>query len=203
MFRMLTACILVFVATPAYTLDEKLLREGDIIFQETSSDQARAIRLATRSRYTHAGIVFAYNGRLRVLEAVQPVRITGLDAFIARGVGGHYVVKRRVNADSLLTEEAVDRMRRTGAAFLGRDYDIYFGWSDERIYCTELIWKIYERALGVRVGRLERLRDFDLSHPYVKGIMRRRYGARVPLDEKVISPESMFRADNLVTVTEE
>ena len=43
MFRMLTACILVFVATPAYTLDEKLLREGDIIFQETSSDQALAV----------------------------------------------------------------------------------------------------------------------------------------------------------------
>lgn len=203
MYRLIVTLAILSAATPVFPLDESLLREGDIIFQETSSDQARAIRLATRSRYTHAGIVFAYNGRLRVLEALQPVRITGLDAFIARGVGGHYVVKRLVNADRLLTEEAVDRMKATGAAFLGRNYDIYFGWSDERIYCTELIWKIYERALGVRVGRLERLRDFDLSHPYVKGIMRRRYGARVPLDEKVISPESMFRADNLVTVTEE
>lgn len=202
MYRPIITLAILFAATPVLPLDQSLLREGDIIFQETSSEQARAIRLATRSRYTHAGIVFAYKGRLKVLEAVQPVRMTELNAFIARGVGGHYVVKRLVNADRLLTGEAVDRMRRTGAALLGRSYDIYFGWSDERIYCTELIWKIYERALGVRVGALERLRDFDLSHPYVKNIMRKRYGNNIPLDEKVISPESMFRAENLVVVTQ-
>ncbi len=194
--------ILLLAASPVLPLDQSLLREGDIIFQESVSEQAKAIKLATRSRYTHAGILFKYNGTFSVLEAVQPVRITGLDAFTRRGVNGHFVVKRLKNADRVLTEQAVDMMKRTGAAFLGKNYDIYFGWSDERIYCTELIWKIYDRSLGVRVGALERLRDFDLSHPYVRNIMRKRYGNNIPLDEKVISPESMFRAKNLVVVTE-
>ncbi|EKR92207.1 orthopoxovirus protein, PF05708 domain protein [Leptospira santarosai str. CBC379] len=40
------------------------LEEGDLIFHESNSQQARAIRLATGSRYTHVGIVFKYNDEM-------------------------------------------------------------------------------------------------------------------------------------------
>src|SRR5437867_163185 len=26
-------------------------------------------------------------------------------------------------------------------------YDLTFEWSDDKIYCSELVWKVYERAL--------------------------------------------------------
>ena len=91
-------------------------------------------------------------------------------------------------------------MRRAAERFQGRPYDLTFEWSDSRIYCSELVWKAFERALGIRIGSLQRLRDFDLSDPDVQARMKQRYGTNVPLDEAVISPAAMFAAPNLVTV---
>src|SRR5437879_2425303 len=58
-----------------------------------------------------------------------------------------------------------------------------------------------DRAVGVQIGGLQRLRDFDLSDVEVRARMQERYGSRVPLDEVVISPAAMFAASNLVTVS--
>ena len=77
---------------------------------------------------------------------------------------------------------------------------LYFGWSDDRIYCSELIWKVYERGLGRKIGQLQQLRDFDLSNPAVQAKLRERYGNRLPLAETVISPVSIFNSPELVTV---
>jgi hypothetical protein len=46
------------------------------------------------------------------------------------------------------------------------------------------VWKIYERALGVKVGRLQELREFDLTDAAVRAKMRERYGKDVPLDDR-------------------
>ena len=178
------------------------LQEGDIIFQETRSRQSKALKLATKSRYTHVGLIFKNKGKLYVLEAVQPVRVTGLRRFINRGVNRHFVVKRLKNSRELLTPKRIAEMKRYGKTFLGKNYDIYFGWDNKRIYCTELVWKIYKKVLNVEVGELQTLKDFDLTHAYVKKLMRERYGKRIPYGEKVISVSAMFAAENLVTVLE-
>jgi uncharacterized protein YycO len=31
--------------------------------------------------------------------------------------------------------------------FEGRPYDIWFGWDNKYIYCSELVWEIYDNAL--------------------------------------------------------
>ena len=182
--------------------DDSLLREGDIIFHESRSDQATAIKLATRSRYTHVGILIMHRGKIKVLEAVQPVKISTLGGFIGRSEGGHFVIKRLRDHDRYLTPPVVEKMRKLGASYLGKDYDYYFEWNDRRIYCTELVWKLYKQAAGIEVGMLQRLGDFDISHPHVKKLMTRRYGTRVPLGEPVISPASMFESPLLQTVYE-
>ena len=56
------------------------------------------------------------------------------------------------------------------------------------------------RGLGRRLGRLQHLRDFDLSHPAVQAKLRERYGNQLPLNETVISPVSLFDSPELVTV---
>ena len=140
------------------------------------------------------------NKKWYVLEAVQPVKYTRLKSFIGRSVGRHFVIKRLKNRDFHLTPENIMRMKRVGRSFLGRNYDSYFEWTDKRIYCTELVWKIYNRALNIKVGNLERLRDFDLTHSVVKKLLYKRYGKRWPLDQKVISPSTMFKAKNIITI---
>lgn len=192
------ALLLAFALTSAAgpRLEERL-RDGDIIFHESRSSQSQAIQLATKSRYSHMGILYKQNGRWFVYEAVQPVKLTPLADWIRRGRNGHFVVKR---LRASLTPATLRRMRNAGERYRGRGYDLYFEWSDERIYCSELVWKIYKEAAGVEIGRLQKLREFDLSHPAVRGKMRERYGNRVPLSEPVISPAAMFQSNLLVEV---
>ncbi|MBT9395656.1 YiiX family permuted papain-like enzyme [Hymenobacter sp. NST-14] len=176
------------------------LRNGDLIFQTSQSAQSRAIQLATHSAYSHCGILFQRAGEWRVFEAVQPVSETSLAAWVARGAGGRFVVKRLRDAETVLTPPVLRRLRAAGEQYRGRNYDLYFGWSDERIYCSELLWKMYYQATGRQIGQLQHLREFDLSHPAVQAKMRERYGNKLPLDELVISPVRMLESPELVTV---
>ena len=178
------------------------LRDGDIIFHTSRSAQSIAIQKATHSKYSHMGIVFIRDGNPFVYEAIKTVRYTPLKKWVARGEGGHYVVKRLRDADRVLTAEAIVRLREVAAKLQGKPYDLTFEWSDSRIYCSELVWKIYDRGLGLSVGRLQKLRDFDLSDPIVKNKMKERYGKAIPLDETVISPGEMFSFEGLVVVAE-
>ncbi len=177
-------------------------RDGDIIFQTSRSGQSLAIQLATGSPYSHMGIVYLRNGVPFVFEAVQPVKMTPLKEWIARGEDRHFVVKRLRRAESILSPENLRKMREIGDKFIGLDYDFFFEWSDDRIYCSELVWKIFARGAGVKVGKLATLRDFDLSHPAVKAKIGERFGNAVPLDEMVISPAAMFASPMVETVYE-
>lgn len=174
--------------------------DGDIIFHTSRSSQSVAIQRATGSRYSHMGLILFRGGKPFVFEAVSPSKFTPLGAWIARGESGHYVVKRLDNASFVLTPEAVLRLHQAADKLEGRPYDLTFEWSDARLYCSEVVWKLFDRVLGVQVGELQRIRDFDLSDPAVRARMRERYGDRVPLDAPVISPGAMFDSPLLVTV---
>jgi len=71
------------------------------------------------------------------------------------------------------------------------------------MYCSELVWKIYQRELGIRIGELQKIKEFDLTDPIVRKKMRERYGTDVPLEEPVISPIAMFESPRLITVLEQ
>ena len=93
-------------------------------------------------------------------------------------------------------------MKEVGKLYEGKPYDLYFEWNDERIYCSELVWKIYKNAIGLEIGKLELLKDFNLSSPEVKKKLRERYGENIPENETVISPVSMYNSELLKTVFE-
>lgn len=136
--------------------DRDEIKNGDLIFQTSLSGQSKAIQLATNSKYSHCGIIYSDNRQFYVFEAIQPVKTTPLDKWIARGKDGHYVIKRLKNADQILTAETLQKMKQEGNKFNGKNYDLTFEWSDDKIYCSELIWKIYQRATG---SKLESLRN--------------------------------------------
>jgi len=172
------------------------VRDGDIIFQRSQSGQDRAISAATKSKYTHVGIIFFSEGRPFVYEAVQPVTRTPLEEWTQRGLGEHYVIKR------LKDPSKVDfaKVKKEVEGFIGRDYDWLFGWSDDRIYCSELVWKAYKRGAGVELSAPKKLRDFDLSSQAVHDLMKQRYGNDVPLDMDVVAPSDIFESKKLMTV---
>lgn len=179
------------------------VRDGDLIFQTSQSSQSLAIQRATGSPYSHMGLVLLRDGNPYVFEAIATVRFTPLDRWINRGVGHHFVVKRLRNADMILDPSGINRLRTAAQRFARRPYDLTFEWSDDRIYCSGLVWKAYDRGLGIDIGTLQTLREFNLTDPVVRAKMRERYGNSVPLNEPVISPVAMFRSNLLVTVTEQ
>lgn len=133
-------------------------RNGDIVFQTSTSSQSLAIQLATRSPYSHMGIVYIRDGAPLVFEAVQPVRLTPLATWIKRGERGRFVAKRVRNADAVLTAATLRKMRQVGETFAGRDYDLYFEWSDERIYCSSSCGRSSKEAQVFASGSWKRSR---------------------------------------------
>lgn len=170
------------------------IRSGDIIFQTSLSGQSKAIQLATHSEYSHCGIIYKNNNDYFVYEAVEPVRFTPLNKWISRGQDGHFVIKRLKNADQILTPAVLNRMNQVEEKYKGRHYDIYFEWTNDKMYCSELIWKVYKESTGIEICKLEKLKDFDLTSDPVKQKMKERYGDRIPLDETVVSPAGIYKS---------
>ncbi|RYY35274.1 MAG: YiiX family permuted papain-like enzyme [Sphingobacteriaceae bacterium] len=198
----ITCLLVLFSCNGTKKTDLTALRNGDLIFQTSTSPQSKAIQLATNSKYSHCGIIYEENGAYYVFEAIQPVQSTPLQKWILRGEDSHFVVKRLNSADKIVTTQNLQKMKTIGKEMAGKNYDLYFEWSDERIYCSELIWKVYKEGAGVEIEKLQQLKDFELTNPLVKAKLKERYGNTLPLHEKVISPAAIFNSNLLYTVFE-
>jgi hypothetical protein len=180
--------------------DKSIFKEGDIIFQTSQSAQSKAIQLATKSKYCHCGIIFKKGPDLFVFEASQTVKFTPIDKWVSSGLGGKYVIRRLKDADEVLKPQVIQKMKSVNDQLKGKAYDRTFEWTDDKIYCSELVWKIYKRGADIEVGKLQKLKEFDLSSETVRTIMKERYGNKIPYDEVVVSPASIFDSNLLVTV---
>lgn len=180
---------------------ETEFQNGDIVFQSSKSGQSLAIQLATGSEFSHVGLLFDRHGdgEWWVLEAVQPVKWTPLAQFRLHGDGGKIAVRRLSNT---LTEAQSQALRAEAESHLSKQYDMAFDWSDEEMYCSELVWKAYQRAADVELGALKALKEYDLKHPAVKKQMKR-YAGDMPWDHPMIAPGAVFNAPVLQTVLRE
>ena len=170
---------------------------GDIIFQISRSSQSKAIQLATHSDYSHTGMIVMRDKKPYVFEAVGPVKYTPLHKFIAHGEDGKYII-RRVSGG--LSAQQQQKLAQAAKSYLGKPYDFSFSWSDDRQYCSEVVWKVYNAALKMHVGKLQKLQEFDLQQPVVRAKLKERYGNKIPLNETVVSPQAVFDAPQLETV---
>ena len=178
------------------------LQNGDIIFHTSSSGQSQVIQLATGSEFSHCGIIYKEEQKTYVIEAVQPVKRTPFEEFVKRGENNIYVVKRLKNADSILSASVLRDMKKEAQKMIGKNYDSEFGWTDNQIYCSELVWKVYQRAAGIELVKLKKLRDYDFSNREVQSTLNKRYKNGIPWEEPMISPGDIFESPHLITVEE-
>jgi hypothetical protein len=195
MQRALAFFLMLFASTS--TLAGYTPQAGDIVFHTSLSSQSKAVQAATKSPYSHMGIVLFRDGKPQVFEAVQPVKYTPLQVWLDRGQGKHYVIKR---LKSPMPENASTKLYKDAKRYEGKSYDLTFEWSDDKIYCSELVWKLYKSAAGIELVKLSKLGSFDLTNPLVKAKLKERYGNKVPLNEPVIAPVAIFDSALLETV---
>lgn len=166
-------------------------QDGDIVFHESASRQSPVIKLAQHSRWTHCGIVFHIGEKAYVYEAVGPVKYTPLKDWIARGKKGEYRVKR---LKTPLSATDIEKMKAAGARYRGKSYDTLFQWSDNKMYCSELVWKIYARGADIELCEPGRFSDVPVNLPAVKRLIKERYGNSFDPSEPIVSPSALFKS---------
>jgi hypothetical protein len=99
-----------------------------------------------------------------------------------------------------LTSATLKKMRNYADGLNNKDYDLYFEWSDDKIYCSELIWKIYKHGAGIELCPLQKLKDFNLKDSRVQAILAERYGTNIPLEENVVAPSNLEESKIVTTI---
>jgi hypothetical protein len=181
------------------------LKNGDLVFIKSQSEQSRLLKLTTGSEWTHVGMAFKRESGWDIIEAIQPVKWTTLYSFVRRSKELSFEV-RRANF-----EIDADKIKAYAEDKLGRNYDSIFAWDQDRWYCTELVWKAYKKASGEELGSLEKIGDLKNidSAPIRKEAERRFANYGLPYDHEgwkkspVITPIQMMNAQNLLEVTDQ
>ena len=191
---LLATLLLLLVATSASAApreavhDGLTFRTGDVVLQSIGGRLGSIIQGVTQSPLDHCGmIVVDARHRIRVIEAVGPVREIGLDGWIARGRGGKIALYRPTEAMAARIDEAIAAARR----FLGRPYDIQYELDDAKIYCSELVWKAW-KAAGFELSAPEELRVMNWV-PWTAHILSLT-GGELPLDRPIVSPVALTRS---------
>lgn len=189
--------LLVILLTECSTTSKPEIKEGDIIFQTSKTNQSKVIQLITNSMYSHVGIICKVNGELCVLEAVQPVKVTRLNKWINNGVNSKYTIMRY---NGRLTQSQKKSMVNVGKKYIGLNYDLQFEWDDSKMYCSELVWKIFNNGAGVKLCEVKTFSDFNLDNEMTKNLIKKRYPNGLPKNTKVVAPSQLSESNLLTTI---
>jgi uncharacterized protein YycO len=187
MKKLFTLILSIFTLT---SCKSQKFQDGDIIFQTSRSSQSSMIQTVTGSNLTHCGIIFYKDNKPYVFEAVNPVKLTPLSNWINRGAGSKYKV---VRLNYKLRDNHKMIMLSYAKRQLGKQYDLKFQWSDNKMYCSELVWKIY-RSSGYTISEPRKFSDYNLNNPSVQKEIQRRYGNTINLNETVVSPVDLYKS---------
>ena len=135
------------------------LQNGDVVLQASTSERSALIRKASRSPYSHVGLVEVAKDGVFVIEAVQPVSRTPLATWVKRGEGGWVTVLRPKGLKAATLARVVAAAKKE----LGKPYDARYRWDDERLYCSELVVKAFARGANLSVGTQEVVKTLDLG----------------------------------------
>lgn len=166
----------------------KNVKEGDVIFQTSQSEQSPLIQIGTRSMITHCGIVVMKGGKPYVLETLKTLVLTPLDKFIARGKDGRYWLKRS-NKDNIKIKYN---------SYLGKPYDLAFKFDNGKFYCSELIYDIYIKQLGIELCKPKKVGDYLIlgtdELPKIEKAMKRR---GITKEQYAVAPVDIFNSEHL------
>ena len=181
----LSLLAVLLVATPLKSQrapSTSALKEGDIVFQTSKSSQSKYIILATRSKWSHCGVIIERPDGLYVLEAISTVSLTPYQQWVDRGKGKHVSMKR-------YTEEPV---KIKCSKYLGKPYDLAFKFNNGKWYCSELVYDIYKRQLGVELCKPRPVSDYVIS-----GLDKVLSKRGIDKDQLVVAPKDLYESELL------
>jgi hypothetical protein len=174
---------------------------GDVLVQSITpcGRLLRTVKGVTESKWCHCGVVDRKDGRWVVCEAVgDGVRYTPLVFFLLRGDEIDFEVYRLAGESQ---QRAAD-LAKCCSAYVGRPYDIQYELDDEKIYCSELVYKAFRDATGGQeVAQVQRFGDLNWQ-PHKDDIIHYHGSDDLPLDREVVTPVSLTRSQQLTKLVE-
>ena len=171
------------------------LQDGDILFQSLPhSPLVDSIEGCTGSPYSHCGIAHRSGAVWSVIEAIGPVREIPLEQWVRQSRDGHFTAYRLREPYRPWIAQMIAATR----PYFGRPYDIAYQFDDEKIYCSELIFKAFRAATGEDLGRVQQLGELDWKPR--QAVIEKINGGPVPLDRRMITPRALSEASQLERV---
>jgi hypothetical protein len=166
---------------------------GDVLFQSLPhAPLVDVIEAVTQSPYSHCGIVGRGLGdKFIVLEAIGPTVETPLEEWLARGRNGGFVAYR---LDAKYAEK-VPAVMASARKHLGKPYDVHYDFDDQKIYCSELIFKAFRDATGESLGTVRKLGDLNWKPN--EAFIRYIENGGLPLEREMITPQELSQAKQL------
>ena len=155
------------------------LKEGDMIFHISKSQQSPLIQYATKSTLSHCGIIIEKKDGLYVLEASGTLRLTPLDKFINRGKGKLWWAKRVID----------DPIKIKYKNLIGRKYDLSFKKDNNLFYCSELIYYIYKTQFNIELCKYRKVSDYNLVG--LKSKLKKR---GIDVNQLVVAPVDIYNS---------
>ena len=167
-------------------------KDGDLIFQtDVGTVQGHAIQLATLSKYNHVGVVSVEKSGVYVYEAIGRVTKTKIEDFTSRKTSlGRFVVYRHKDANKKSGEKVVRNARK----FLGKKYDPYLRWSNDRMYCSELAYKAINTS-GLSLNDPKKISDMKIAMSVANNIDTQY--TNIDTSQLVVSPGDLARDSNM------
>nr|DAU84873.1 MAG TPA: Permuted papain-like amidase enzyme, YaeF/YiiX, C92 family [Caudoviricetes sp.] len=170
---LLVCGIILFHPTKAQTA----IKEGDIVFQISKSRQSFLIQYATVSPMSHCGIIVEKNKQLYVLEASNVVKLTPYKQWVKNGRFG-IVEIYRVTSDSV---------KINYSKYLDKPYDLAFKFGNNKWYCSELVYDIYQNQLRIKLCKPKQIKEYNTF-----GLISKIKQRGMKLNQYVVSPKDLL-----------
>lgn len=184
------------------TLNKYQPQVGDVIVQDIDpcGRLLRAVKGVSESQWCHCGVVDRVDGKWIVNEAVGGgVRQTPLAYFLLRGDEIRFAVYRLTDP----FHQQAEKFAKSCVQYLGRPYDSKYELDDEKIYCSELVYKAYLSATGETLVNTQELGDLKWEG-YVDDIKHysESNDLAAVLERDVVTPVALTHSSRLQKVLE-
>lgn len=155
-------------------LSTSSLQEGDIVFQMSQSQESDLVSTATRSPWTHCGVIVEKGGRIYVLEAANVVKLTPFDEWKAKGKYEVVWHKRVVSKTVKLKYND----------FLGIPYDSKVKLNNGRYYSSELVYFVFKNQFNIELAKPRPISTLHLTDEVNEALKER----GIDPEQKVVPP---------------
>lgn len=127
-----SAHILFFISLNLINLTA--LADTDVVFLEKFYPSGKRVELVKGGRFYHSAIRIPYQGQDLWLHAGPE---NGVELISTEKL------KEIATITEIVTVRGFNLRYSDFSKYLGRKFDFYYGWDDEKIYCSELIAKLF------------------------------------------------------------